>query len=675
MQLKVDPDRILGLEQGMKHLKRVLENDVIGLYRELSQLVSSTRSAYPESNNVQSSAAELERALGEIRRKMESISDQMDAKASTLRWAAGQYHASEKQFRSLTGMARKFTWNKAGLLSRWAQTGLQQGKGALSGFLNNPLSLINRLKEMLLTMKGAALSQQLKPFEEDPRIASLLHIMNNGSVDEQGWAQDQLSKIAHAISEIGRSQVAYNIYEKYGNTAYMEEAKLHAEMQRSLLRQLGIDERYFVGTDLRSQFTGSPISACDFNPLLTDGSKMPDQGELRFVIAAGLVNEKYRNWAKLNYNEIELAVKRAEAVREFERQVEEYRRLHGPPMELPDGTPITPDNKENETTYNYFMEKIYDPNKPDANLLLEYYVWLEDTYGMTEWRKKVVMADRVVSEFVFALVEETVMGVIDTAEFAFKLVVDPENTVEGVVDSVAYLVENPEVLVEAAKTMYKNFNEGTPEERAQMLGSAASYLIPGVTLTKAGKANKVVDGLQSTAKAADKAKDINKLFEAPKSIMDLLPFTILETSTGHRMIVPKDFSNNLNKHDSPDLGGSGGRLEGKGKVELSLGNIKHFWSGHSFESFSKQIPYLLKVKSIEEVEKQLSNVSFFNKNLSKDQVVSQVERASNEAVAKGITHGQYSTMIDGELITVAFDNGLFQTAWGSHKYKLSDFGY
>lgn len=106
-----------------------------------------------------------------------------------------------------------------------------------------------------------------------------------------------------------------------------------------------------------------------------------------------------------------------------------------------------------------------------------------------------------------------------------------------------------------------------------------------------------------------------------------------------------------------------------------MGNIKHFWSGHSFESFSKQIPYLLKVKSREEVEKQLSNISFFIKDLSKNQVVSLVERASNEAASKGITHGQYSTKIDGELITVAFDNGLFQTAWGSHKYKLSDFGY
>ncbi|WP_230202487.1 EndoU domain-containing protein [Paenibacillus ihumii] len=497
---------------------------------------------------------------------MESIRGQMDAKASTLRWAAGQYHASEKQSRSLTGVARKFIWNKAGLLSRWAQSGLQQAKGGVGGFLNNPLSLIDRLKEMLLTIKEASLSQQLKPFEEDPRIASLLHIMNHGSVEEKSWARDQLSEIAHAISEIARSQVAYNIYEKYGNTAYMEGAKQHAELQRSLLKQLGIDERYFVGTDLRAQFTGSPISALEFNPLLTDGSEMPDQDELRFVIAAGLVNEKYRHWAKLNYNEIELAVKRAEAIREFERQVEEYRRLHGPPMELPDGTPITPDNKENETTFNYFMEKVYDPNKPNANGPLEYYVWLEDTYGMTEWRKKVVMADRVAYEFVFALVEETVMGVVGTAEFVFKLVVDPENTVEGVVKSVAYLAKNPEVLVEAAKTMYKNFNEGTPEERAQMLGSAASYLIPGVTLTKAGKAVKVMDGLQKTAKAADKAKDINKLLEAQRSFMDLLPFTILRTDTGHQMIVPKDFSRNLQKHESPDVGGSGGRLEGTGQA-------------------------------------------------------------------------------------------------------------
>lgn len=53
--------------------------------------------------------------------------------------------------------------------------------------------------------------------------------------------------------------------------------------------------------------------------------------------------------------------------------------------------------------------------------------------------------------------------------------------------------------------------------------------------------------------------------------------------------------------------------KGTGNVTLSNGNISHFWNGHSFEPFSKQVPYLLKVKSRESVEKQLSDISFFNK--------------------------------------------------------------
>ncbi|WP_289356259.1 hypothetical protein [Paenibacillus sp. S-12] len=115
--------------------------------------------------------------------------------------------------------------------------------------------------------------------------------------------------------------------------------------------------------------------------------------------------------------------------------------------------------------------------------------------------------------------------------------------------------------------------------------------------------------------------------------------------------------------------------KGTGNLTLSSGNIKHFWNGHSFESLGKQAPHLLKVKSRGEVEKQLSDIGFFNKELSKDQVVSSVQKAANEALSKGVTHGQYSTKINGESITVAFDQGIFQTAWGAYKYKLSDFGY
>ncbi|MCY9524290.1 pre-toxin TG domain-containing protein, partial [Paenibacillus larvae] len=111
------------------------------------------------------------------------------------------------------------------------------------------------------------------------------------------------------------------------------------------------------------------------------------------------------------------------------------------------------------------------------------------------------------------------------------------------------------------------------------------------------------------------------------------------------------------------------------EIKLSTGNIKHLWNGHSFESFANQIPYLMKTKSRDAVEKQLSNISFFNKNLSKEEIVSSVEKAANEALSNGVTHGQYKTKINGEIITVAFDNGTFQTAWGTHNYTLSDFGY
>ncbi|ARF70107.1 hypothetical protein B7C51_23055 [Paenibacillus larvae subsp. pulvifaciens] len=111
------------------------------------------------------------------------------------------------------------------------------------------------------------------------------------------------------------------------------------------------------------------------------------------------------------------------------------------------------------------------------------------------------------------------------------------------------------------------------------------------------------------------------------------------------------------------------------EIKLSTGNIKHLWNGHSFESFANQIPYLMKTKSRDAVEKQLSNISFFNKNLSKEEIVSSVGKAANEALSNGVTHGQYKTKINGEIITVAFDNGTFQTAWGTHNYTLSDFGY
>ncbi|MEK4853301.1 hypothetical protein NST04_25840, partial [Paenibacillus sp. FSL H7-0756] len=80
-------------------------------------------------------------------------------------------------------------------------------------------------------------------------------------------------------------------------------------------------------------------------------------------------------------------------------------------------------------------------------------------------------------------------------KFAFDFVIDPEKTTQETIDKVNYLVNHPEVLVDAAKAMYHNFNEGTPEQKAEMLGNAASILVPGVPIAKSGVVGKLADAV------------------------------------------------------------------------------------------------------------------------------------------------------------------------------------
>lgn len=132
------------------------------------------------------------------------------------------------------------------------------------------------------------------------------------------------------------------------------------------------------------------------------------------------------------------------------------------------------------------------------------------------------------------------MGEVDTAKFAFKLVLDPQQTTQEMLKSTAYLAKNPEVLVQAARTAYKTFDEGTPEERAKMLGSVASVLVPGVSVTKYVKVNQAVGGLQEATKLIDNVQDISKVARA-KTLAEMLPFTSVVTPEGLQMIVSKEF--------------------------------------------------------------------------------------------------------------------------------------
>ncbi|MEK5032370.1 hypothetical protein MKY96_13040 [Paenibacillus sp. FSL R7-0302] len=51
---------------------------------------------------------------------------------------------------------------------------------------------------------------------------------------------------------------------------------------------------------------------------------------------------------------------------------------------------------------------------------------------------------------------------------------------------------------------YHQFDEGTPEEKAKMLGSVASILVPGLQVTKAGKVGKVLGEVEDVVSQAAK---------------------------------------------------------------------------------------------------------------------------------------------------------------------------
>jgi hypothetical protein len=96
-------------------------------------------------------------------------------------------------------------------------------------------------------------------------------------------------------------------------------------------------------------------------------------------------------------------------------------------------------------------------------------------------------------------------------------------------------------------------------------------------------------------------------------------------------------------------------------AKLSQNQIKHI-SKHIPSEFAKQTKYL----SAEALENIAKNRTFFNPAWTKDQVVSAVEGALNEALKKGVTNGSYNYQTLGETIKIFLKNGQLDTAFGLH---------
>ncbi|MEK3837137.1 MULTISPECIES: hypothetical protein [unclassified Paenibacillus] len=411
------------------------------------------------------------------------------------------------------------------LLAAFGSLGLQSATGRVS-----IPEFVQRSATNLIT-SIAALSGK-DELSRDPVVQQLRNVIQTSGLltVESIAAQSKLNDIFAARTQIAKAQMAFKVYQAFGNQAQMEAVHAKAEEARQKLASLGVAKIYYEsGKDLSAHYKQPAVTACEYDPSIT-ADKVPLLHNEEYLLLLRLAMEKTAAGA---YARGQLAAKRQEiqiaaALKQVQEQIEAERRLNGPPLTLPDGTPITADNKENETTWDFYQAKVYVPNEYLTPMYTSYVEWLKQTYGLTKGEHWVRQADAVVLAFTEGLVKEVVMGVADTATFAFKLVVDPVKTTTEMKQQAQYLIEHPEVLVEAAKKAYHQFDEGTPEEKAKMLGSVASILVPGFQVTKAGKVGKVLgeveDAVSQAAKDAlqgikQKLPDLGRAVQTPEGFV------------------------------------------------------------------------------------------------------------------------------------------------------------
>jgi hypothetical protein len=95
MRQQVNPDKVLELANGLKHLGRIIESEITGVNREITSVFNVTRAQYPE-RNVQTAANNMDSLLKEIRDLAISVYERLDKKTGTLTWAANEYRQAEQ---------------------------------------------------------------------------------------------------------------------------------------------------------------------------------------------------------------------------------------------------------------------------------------------------------------------------------------------------------------------------------------------------------------------------------------------------------------------------------------------------------------------------------------------------------------------------------------------------
>ncbi|NMM55424.1 hypothetical protein [Paenibacillus aquistagni] len=257
------------------------------------------------------------------------------------------------------------------------------------------------------------------------------------------------------------------------------------------------------------------------------------------------------------------------------------------------------------------------------NPTLDYIVWLEDTYGKTEWPKKVKTADAILRGFGTGVIKGIIEGIVDTAGLAYQLVVDPQQVGKDMLYAAEYLIQNRELVVEAAKQMYANFESASPEEKAEMIGKVSSILVPGMGVTKAGKAAKVPEALSSMTQAVKTSKIMNVLANPIKKfkeidwksytirfqdwVQSLKPGRYAITPEGMLVRIPDETSSVVRRIDA----GDGKKIEGTGKFNDPV--ITKTNKGLEIEFVN---PHGSKIKWVDQNPKNIPNAIESAKNSS-----------------------------------------------------------
>ncbi len=332
MQQRVEPGKVENLSRNLEHLRQTIEHSLTGLSNELTRLLSSVESDYPESY-VRAAAREVSDNLHEIMKFAEALDERMRDKVKALNYVANQYLETEKKAVVLAKASKPAYYTLKGAAQAWLKELKNRAWKNIAApgdpSTESKLSLVQIAKGVLLEFRELSLESRVAAVKEDARIAALLLMMETGTVEDQAWARGKLEEIVKAFEELARHQAAYQVYEIYDNEMYTGYIHKLADKQRSTLADLGISEEWYsAGVSLAAFYKGSPLTACDYNPLKDDFSSMPLESELRMVIAVGLYNGTYRNWARNNYSRIEVAVHQAaEQQRQLEEQLKGYNRL------------------------------------------------------------------------------------------------------------------------------------------------------------------------------------------------------------------------------------------------------------------------------------------------------------------------------------------------------------